>query len=114
MAIDEKKKIIASYHDINGILYGFNDRATFQNTTISYESEQVQKVARDIVELFLLELQFAIGSFMAKTVEFSDLQRFAMHYYLKREKIFTVVKKETVEQNYETLYLYLIKKPSNL
>jgi hypothetical protein len=61
MAIDEKKNIIASYHD--NTRFQNNDKDTFQNTTEQVSSEIKKKVARDIVELFLLELQFGIGSY---------------------------------------------------
>uniref|UniRef100_A0AC34FT44 Uncharacterized protein n=1 Tax=Panagrolaimus sp. ES5 TaxID=591445 RepID=A0AC34FT44_9BILA len=115
MAIEDQQNTVASHHENNGILHHFNNNseATFQNTSISYDSEKVRQATRDIVTLFILELQFAIGEFMAKTVDSNDLEKFAMYYYHKRKQMYTAVKEETVEQNYEHLYISLIPKPSS-
>uniref|UniRef100_A0A914Y4Q7 Chromo domain-containing protein n=1 Tax=Panagrolaimus superbus TaxID=310955 RepID=A0A914Y4Q7_9BILA len=115
MEIEDQKSIIASHHEPNGILHHFNnnDEATFQNTQISYESERVRQAARDIVQLFLLELQFEIGKFMAKTVEFSDLKKFALEYFHERIPMYKIVKQEAVEKNFESFYFNLFKNPSS-
>jgi chromobox protein 8 len=116
MAIDQQKEVVVRHHEPNGILYAYNnnDNATFQYTNPSfYQSEKVREAMRDIVQLFLLELQFDIGRFMAKCVDVSDLYGFVMQYYEKRDRMYIAVKKETVEQSYEVLYNSLIVKPSN-
>uniref|UniRef100_A0AC34FSI0 Uncharacterized protein n=1 Tax=Panagrolaimus sp. ES5 TaxID=591445 RepID=A0AC34FSI0_9BILA len=106
---------IESQNEINLILNHFNNNAEapFQNTSASHESEDVQKAGEYMVELFLSELQFAIGEFMAKNIVFNNLRHFAMQYFDQRSPMYKNVKQKIVEQNYEPLYFSLIKKPSS-
>uniref|UniRef100_A0A914YYP7 Uncharacterized protein n=1 Tax=Panagrolaimus superbus TaxID=310955 RepID=A0A914YYP7_9BILA len=70
------------------------------------------KSVREIGRLFFLELQLASGNHMCRVVDVSQLHNFVMDFYENRDQMFKIVRKEAVENIYETLFMSLVSEPA--
>uniref|UniRef100_A0A914QU46 Chromo domain-containing protein n=1 Tax=Panagrolaimus davidi TaxID=227884 RepID=A0A914QU46_9BILA len=107
LAIEEQKDVVKKCFN-NSLLKPYKENGTVDFSILQTCPSEIMKAVREIGRLFFLELQLAIGRYMCTVVDISELYKFVMDFYEKREKLYAIVRKEAVENIYETLFMSLI------
>uniref|UniRef100_A0A914YQT6 Chromo domain-containing protein n=1 Tax=Panagrolaimus superbus TaxID=310955 RepID=A0A914YQT6_9BILA len=111
IAIEEQKVAVEESFN-NSILEPYKNGGTVDFAILESCPPEVMKSVREIGRLFFLELQLAIGNHMCRVVDVSQLHNFVMDFYENRDQMFKIVRKEAVENIYETLFMSLVSEPA--